>query len=358
MFRLLPRRRHLWRASSFGLVLAAMIAAAFVLSAREAGLEGPAERPFRLEGWEYGRILPPGAPERYRLRVEVARAVASPERDEAPSEFRLLLERRDDSNFTCLRWTDGDLELVRIAGGERAHLLGRVSYPLACIARTEPRQEVPRKEALVVDRAPGTWAVAYRGRELIVAGDPHPTGATEKVDFAWGSDPGWTLSSRALQPVEDVHFEDGFAKASFNEDGVYDVREGLWDLDAARQAERSVNAFRLRGRSRPAEDGAAPGMLLLGRSFWRGYRAEAAIEFRNEGAAGLVFAARRRAQSSGDEVPPLERYGLLRWRCDRGADGPPGRLDVLDVRVGNRADGGPSRRETTLLSLPCAPRRE
>jgi len=360
MIQLFPQRRHLVRAGSLVASLIATSILTLIASTRGGHPEGAGIRPFTLEGWQYGRILPPGAHGRYRLRVGIARAPAGPDGEAAPSEFRVLLERQDDSNFVCLRWIASDLELVRVAEGKRASLVGRTSYPLPCITRDHETSGDPSTETLVIDRSPGLWTVAHRGRELIVAGDPHAPEGSRARDFAWGSGGGWRLASRALQPVEDIRFEDAFAKVAFNEDGTYDVRDGLWDLDATRQAERSVNAFRLRGRSRPVEGGSEPAVALFGRSFWRGYRAEAAIKFRHAGAGGLVFAARRSASPSGKDASgaaPVERYGLVRWRYPEGT-GAPGGLKVLDIRVGRAEDGKATRRETTLLKLPWTPRRE
>jgi hypothetical protein len=386
------------RTAALGAALAVTLVTTLVAGALGDGPPGRDERPFELEGWDYSRILPPGAPARYRLRVDVVRTLVLPERDDtgpdgsAPSsEFRLLLERRDDANFVCLRWLDGDLEILRIADGERAPLVGQTSYPLPCIGPDERTHSTPAPESFVpesfvIDRSPGLWTVAWGGRELTVAGDPdaREVDATEAGDFAWGATPQWSLSSRALQPVEDIHLEDGFAKVDFNEDGTYDVRSGTWDLDAVKHAERSVNAFRLRGRSRSTKDGAEPAVALFGRSFWRRYRAEAAIRFRRPGAGGLVFAAQRdvpppgplarvvllkegekegqregaRKAAKGNAALPLARYGLLRWRYPEGTNGAPGGLEVLDVRIGGAADGEESRRERVLLSLPWTPRRD
>ena len=381
MIQLLPRRGDRMRVLTLVALLVATVIVTLFASVNSHRPEGSGVRPFALEGWAYGRILPPGVGERYRLRVDIARVPparstdAAPQGDEArPAEFRVLLERADKSNFVCLRWVENELELVRIAGGERAPLLGQTSYPLPCIARDEPAAGAQSINTLVIYRSPGLWTVSHRDRELIVAGDPHAKEMAQAGDSAWGALGGWRLTARALQPGEEIHFDDCFAKVNFNEDGTYDVREGLWDLDAARQAERSVNAFRLRGRSRPAEGGSKPALAVFGRSFWRAYRAEAAIKFRNAGAGGLVFAARRdssrsSAPASGspskkrerdaDErvTPALARYGLLRWRYPEGT-GAPGGLEVLDVRVRRAPGGKTSRRETTLLSLPWTPRRE
>jgi hypothetical protein len=436
---ILPRREHLVRTAALGGALVTSIII-WAVSGGEAGT-GPEERPFELEGWEYDPILPAGAPGRYRLRIEVAPvstpvpAPASaaagtegpPAETRGPSEFRLLLERADDANFVCLRWIEGELELVRIAGGERAGLVGRTSYPLPCIAPRERAPEIPAvmrtdtgaattaagpaPEAFVIDRSAGLWTVTHRGRELIVAGDPGPpaietvavadtstdadaeanagaeadadtaAGAHGGGDFAWGSGPDWRLASRALQPVEDIHLEDGFAKVKFNEDGTYDVRSGRWDLDAVAHASRSVNAFRLRGRSASKEDGGEPGVVLFGRSFWRRYRASAAIRFRRPGAGGIIFAAqrarpprtpharvvllkegekegRKKPEARPAEAMPLARYGLLRWHFPDGIHGQPGRLEVVDVRVFPAPRGRRTRREATLLSLPWTPRRD
>jgi hypothetical protein len=384
------------RTAALGAVLAVTLVTTLVTTLVAGALgDGPPgrdERPFELEGWEYGRILPPGAPARYRLRVDVVRTLVLPERgagDAPTSEFRLLLERRDDANFVCFRWLDGDLEILRIADGERAPLVGQTSYPLPCIGPDERTHAAPVRESFVpesfvIDRSPGLWTVAYGGRELTVAGDPDAREGDpgEAGDFAWGATPQWSLSSRALQPVEDIHLEDGFAKVNFNEDGTYDVRSGTWDLDAVKHANRSVNAFRLRGRSRSVKDGSEPAVALFGRSFWRRYRAEAAIKFRHSGAGGLVFAAQRDVPPPGpvtpvvllregekegqkegdrkaaDEDLPLARYGLLRWRYPEGTNGAPGGLEVLDVRIGRAAGGEGSPRERVLLSLPWTPRRD
>jgi hypothetical protein len=375
VIQLFPQRKHLVRAAVLGALLVATLITTLIVGTPTEYSGEPDIRPFELEGWAYGRILPPGEHARYRLRVHVA-AAASPERGNtdtdtdaaaSSSEFRLLLERRDDSNFVCLRWVDGYIEILRVAGGERADLVGQTSYPLPGIARATGTPEV-----LIIDRRPGLWTVAHRGRELIVAGDPHaplPQQGDEAgaKDFAWGSTPEWSLASRALQPIEDIHLKDSFAKVNFNEDGIYDVREGLWDLDAARQANKSVNAFRLRGRSRAVENGSEPAVALFGRSFWRGYRAEAAIKFRRAGAGGIIFAAKRRSllnrekkevKEGKSEALPLARYGLLRWQYPELPNGAPGKLDVLDVRIATGADGKQSRTETTLLSLPWTPRRD
>jgi len=360
MIQLLPERRHVPRVVALVALFFMAAVTTLAVSLRARRRQGAAVRPFTLEGWQYGRILPPGAHGSYRLRVDIARAPAGPDGEAVPSEFRVILERRDEANFVCLRWIENDLELVRVVEGRPAPLVGRASYPLPSIARDHENSGDPSTETLVIDRSPGLWTVAHRGRELIVAGDPYAAGMTKAGDFAWGSLGGWRLASRALQPLEDIHFEDAFAKVAFNEDGTYDVRDGLWDLDAARQAERSVNAFRLRGRSRPVKDGSKPALAIFGRSFWRGYRAEAAIKFRHEGAGGLVFAARRgnaAPAAQEGERPPVERYGLVRWRYPEGT-GAPGGLDVLDVRVGRAEDAKATRRETTLLSLPWTPRRE
>lgn len=384
-------KRRTVRLAALGVLAAAAAAGGLVARTALSPPAGPGARPFELGDWEYRRILPPGAPARYRLRVDVAHASpptpADASADATPPaapEFRLLMERLDNSSFVCLRWLEGDLDLVRIAGGERAGLLGRTSYPLPGISRESPecRRHVP--ETFIVDRSPGLWTVSCLGREVLVAGDPHDPGAGEEDvrDFAWAATPDWSLSARALQPVEEVHLEDSFARVSFNEDGTYDVRSGLWDLDAVKDVKRSVNAFRLRGRSRPVEGGTEPAVALFGRSFWRGYRAEAAVKFRHAGAGGLVFAAGRCAPDSGPVTQvtlleegvegggepkpptdtgaplPLSRYGLLRWRFPESTDAPPGELEVVDVRVRRSADGKESRRERVLLSLPWTPRRE
>ncbi|MHC4507074.1 MAG: hypothetical protein ACYTFI_27645, partial [Planctomycetota bacterium] len=291
----------------------------------------------------------------------------------------ILLERRDESDFVCLRWLDGELELLKFAGGGRARLLGRTSYVFPRLVRDAATA------SFHVDRSPGLWAVSSFGRELITAGDPgapsrDAEGEDKAADFAWGATSGWSLAARAFQPIEPIHFEDEFARESFNEDGSYEILSGSWYLDAANDVGRSVNTFRLRGASSKTPDGGAePAVAVLGSPFWRGYRVEASIRFNGAGSGGLVFAAKL-AERPKKKDPPAEgrpspdtrpsRFGVLRWRL-------PGRpaaakdakgvktsaaspLEIVEVerRTSSTAGAGAAYDEHVIFSLPWTPRRD
>jgi len=303
---------------------------------------------FSSEGWQYETICPARALERYRLRLDLSRREGPP----APGdEFRLLLERRDESSFVCLRWAGGRLELFRVESGRRVELRGRSSCDLAAAELVpEAGKGAPASGSLVVDRSPGLWAVLAGGRELITAAHPAASGPEtgRPGDIAWGSSGGWTLTGRALQPVEPICFEDRFARDSFNEHGSYEVWYGEWSLESAKDAQRTANAFRLRARS--AKPG-RPAVASFGHDFWRAYRLEASLRFQAEGAAGLLFAVNSR-----------RHFGLVRWRRPPSTrEGETGRLEVVEVdreAPGASGAGSDEIRDRVLLELPWSPRRD
>lgn len=348
-------------------VLAACAALSLVCQQSTPQERPDSETPFSLTEWQFHEIPVAGnasGSESYRLRLDVMydRTTATPGGESSP-EMRVLLQHRGDSEFDCLRWREGTLELITFRGGQRLSVGGTTAAALPLLSLLENAAE-PVSLRFVIDRSPYTWSVEFLGEQVIMA-PVAPLASPSVLDtdagdrparFKWASTPEWNLVGRSLQPLTDIVFDDAFDRTNFLEGNEYRQWGGEWKLDATRDTSRAMNAFRLRGRITAADSIA---LTTVGHDFWRDYRLTASIKFptRDTSASGgLVFAAR-----------PPGRLGLVRWRC-LPANEPAARgkdrfgralLEVVDATLMEATEwdsSPPAYAENVILALPWRPR--
>ena len=241
--------------------------------------------------WEYANVAGSRNREEYLLRLTLDDNGSA---DDA--EFRLLLDRAGPEDFCCLRLAQGKATLVKVREGFQTPLVGQtealIDGDLAGLR-------------IDVYRLPGSWVVAWGGRDRILAVDPERRYGPAAVAAAGAV----TVANIRVQPLAPIHYRDDFTRKSFAPNGLYDVWSGKWSLRVGDDTDRSVNAFQARAA------GKASCFAVFGHPFWREFRTSVSLLYRGQGAAGLVWSA-----TSPDH------FGLVRWTRHGPGDG---ELEIL-----------------------------
>lgn len=227
------------------------------------------------ESYEY-REAGRAAVRDFNVRMRVTRTGA-------PFCLRLLLNVRDDRNYSFLEFAEDRTALGKVQDGLEFSIANKAE---SVAGRGEP------VEILVKRRGPDIKV--YAGQVLVlVAAD----GADSRGRILLGqTGEGASVESFRIQPVGDIFFSDDFMKAA-TEPSVWETVSGSWHVETLENPSLSANAFYFVGRSAGER-----AIATTGYRFWDNYSLQIACRPIDDRPLGLVV----HYQGPDD-------YTLFRW---------------------------------------------